>query len=302
MVSEPQTIQEHLQLLSISGILALLSSSIASRCGFFQIQQRPYPPLINLWELIGAFVVFLVVSLFVVPLIAVLWVGSPEEVSELDIVAQGWFNVLSMALSAFGVLGYYRILEKRVRNAVWRSSPAALLPDPAANPSSTQIAFLQPLKQILFGASAWFVSYPIMLAAGQSVSILMLLFYAPSSTEQVAVRYLRQTMEYPPLFISTAFLIIALVPIVEEVLFRGFLQTWLLGFLKRKNAIIITSVIFSLFHFSTSQGQNNVELLVSLFTLSCFLGFVYERQQSLWASIGLHMMFNGISVLFLTIQ
>ena len=160
----------------------------------------------------------------------------------------------------------------------------------------------QSAKDFFIGFCAWFVGYPIMLVVGQLASILTLIFFLPSTVEQVAVRYLRQIMDYPVLFISTSLLIVFVVPIVEETLFRGFLQTWLRKWLSRTGAIIVSSLIFALFHYSSSQGQNNIELLCSLFTLSCFLGFVYERQQSLWASIGLHTTFNGISVLALTIQ
>ena len=60
---------------------------------------------------------------------------------------------------------------------------------------------------------------------------------------------------------------------------------------------MIASLIFAAFHFSTSQGLNNIELLVSLFVLSCFLGFLYERQESLLASMALHATFNAISIL-----
>ncbi|MEN9654812.1 MAG: hypothetical protein RL235_924, partial [Chlamydiota bacterium] len=41
----------------------------------------------------------------------------------------------------------------------------------------------------------------------------------------------------------------------------------------------------------------NIPIIAALFTFSLFLGYVYERQRALIAPMGLHAMFNGISVL-----
>ena len=131
----------------------------------------------------------------------------------------------------------------------------------------------------------------------QILEIFSLFFPAPE--EQIAVKYLRTVAQFPLLFTVASLLIVFIVPIAEELLFRGFLQTWLKQKVGWGKAILITSIIFSLFHFSTQQGAHNLSLLSSLFILSCFLGFLYERQQSLFASIALHMVFNGVSILLL---
>ncbi|MBI3211827.1 MAG: CPBP family intramembrane metalloprotease [Simkania negevensis] len=49
----------------------------------------------------------------------------------------------------------------------------------------------------------------------------------------------------------------------------------------------------TLFHLSSSQGVGNI----SLFIFALYLGFLYEKQCSLFASIALHMTFNSISVI-----
>jgi uncharacterized protein len=67
-------------------------------------------------------------------------------------------------------------------------------------------------------------------------------------------------------------------------------------------SILLASLIFAFFHFSYSQGIDNIEVITSLFVFSCFLGFVYERQQSLWASVGLHALFNAISVVLIVLE
>ena len=62
-----------------------------------------------------------------------------------------------------------------------------------------------------------------------------------------------------------------------------------------KKAIVFSALCFALFHYAPSQGMGNISLLATLFLFALFLGFIYERQASLFASIGLHMTFNAVS-------
>lgn len=89
--------------------------------------------------------------------------------------------------------------------------------------------------------------------------------------------------------ILTAVFAVLIVPVFEEMLFRGFLQTsvrsltgspWL--------AIVLTSLFFSILHPLTHAP--------ALFALSCGLGYAYERSGSLLRSILMHVLFNGLSV------
>ena len=91
------------------------------------------------------------------------------------------------------------------------------------------------------------------------------------------------------------FTILIAAPIIEEFLFRGCLMTYLKRYMPPKGAITLSALCFSLFHFAPSQGFGNISLVASLFVLALFLGFIYERQASLFASIGLHMTFNAVS-------
>ncbi len=97
--------------------------------------------------------------------------------------------------------------------------------------------------------------------------------------------------------ISLLFLILIMGPLVEEILFRGFLQNYLKKFLKVKWAILITSLLFAALHFDRSSGLNNIPLIASLLVFSLYLGYLYQREGTLFASFGLHMTFNLISML-----
>ena len=80
-------------------------------------------------------------------------------------------------------------------------------------------------------------------------------------------------------------------------LFRGFLQTYIRKHLGPKQAIVITSLCFSFFHYASGQGLGNIMIITSLFVLALFLGFLYEKQGSLLAPMVLHASFNTISVI-----
>lgn len=131
-----------------------------------------------------------------------------------------------------------------------------------------------------------------MLASGVSY-----LIWGKYGVQQLAVQELERDFEHPVLFVLMAITVTTIVPFVEELLFRGFMQNWLRKYIGRGRAIFLTAFIFACFHYSHGQGIGNFELIISLFSLSLFLGYIYERQQTLWASIGLHSTFNAISVI-----
>ncbi len=59
-------------------------------------------------------------------------------------------------------------------------------------------------------------------------------------------------------------------------------------------AVIVVSVLFALMHF-------HLPSFVPLFMLSAILCLTYWRTSSLWTSIGVHMIFNAVSILALNI-
>ena len=90
------------------------------------------------------------------------------------------------------------------------------------------------------------------------------------------------------IFITTA----AIVPIVEEMLFRGLFQTMVRSFLDRAwVAIILSSALFAIVH-------QNKEHWPALFVLSMCLGYSYEKSGSLLRPIFIHSIFNAASIIF----
>ncbi|MBM4102577.1 MAG: CPBP family intramembrane metalloprotease [Planctomycetes bacterium] len=89
------------------------------------------------------------------------------------------------------------------------------------------------------------------------------------------------------------FLIIAtlfIVPVFEELLFRGLLQSTLTAYLARPWAsIALTSMAFAAMHPGTH--------FFGIFALSCCLGYAYEKSGSILRPIFIHVLFNSASVL-----
>lgn len=287
-------LNEHLQILGSGLILLILMLLIFWRTGFFHLPKeagRTSTPLISTFDLIGAFFIVFSIEIFIAPLISLFWVsfqkGKILDETQLIInpITEGWINIFAIWASAIGIFVYLFSLPAYKRWDLWGKE--------------ANTGLKNKIKNFLIGSLTWLLSYPILITWGQVVTIILLFQFGTFHIEQVAVQHLKKTMSAPILFWVTVVSIIFIVPMIEETLFRGFLQGWLKGWLGRTKAIIITALIFSLFHFASSQGIENIELISSLFILGCFLGFLYERQRSLLAPIGLHSTFNAISVLMI---
>ena len=84
-------------------------------------------------------------------------------------------------------------------------------------------------------------------------------------------------------------LVVCVVPVFEEMLFRGLMQSslraWLPGVWP---AILITSALFAMVHSLTHT--------LGIFALSCAMGYAYERSGSLFRPMVMHVLFNAVSV------
>jgi uncharacterized protein len=150
---------------------------------------------------------------------------------------------------------------------------------------------------IAMGLLTFFVAFPVIALIGECVDMLLYAFFGLENYEQVAVRYLKTNISSARAMLIPLFTILIAAPTIEEFLFRGCLQTFLKNKMSIKKAIFSSSLCFALFHFAPTQGLGNISLIISLFSFALFLGFIYERQASLFASISLHITFNGFSTI-----
>lgn len=87
------------------------------------------------------------------------------------------------------------------------------------------------------------------------------------------------------------FTAVVAVPFIEELIFRGMIQTMLRSYIvKPWPAIFLASLVFVVFHANAPHWP-------ALFVLSLCLGYTYEKSGSLFRSIFVHALFNAMSVI-----
>ncbi len=83
---------------------------------------------------------------------------------------------------------------------------------------------------------------------------------------------------------------ILVIPVFEEILFRGFFQSMIRSFvLSPWISILVTSVFFAIVHSNAGHWP-------ALFVLAMCLGYSYEKSGSLFRPIFIHSLFNAISI------
>ncbi|MBI5273220.1 MAG: CPBP family intramembrane metalloprotease [Chlamydiia bacterium] len=197
------------------------------------------------------------------------------------IATAAWLNFLTSFLIVCLVGLYCLYIPKAIFGKLWRKDFA---------PPYTQ--------DVQFALWAWIISFPLVLFLNQVLDLMIhLLFHVQQLPDQRAVQFLKMTFQEPQYFLLTVITIVLFAPLIEEILFRGFLQSFIRQHLGSKSAILITALLFSLFHYSPEQRLANIPIIGSLFGLALFLGFLYERQGALAAPMILHASFNAVSVL-----
>ena len=82
-----------------------------------------------------------------------------------------------------------------------------------------------------------------------------------------------------------------LAPLVEELLYRVVLQTALLKIVPPREAIITVALIFSVMH--------QLPDAIPIFPLALILGYAYQQRRSFLTIVLIHVLFNGVNLLFL---
>lgn len=153
----------------------------------------------------------------------------------------------------------------------------------------------QPVPSFLKGALSYLVVWPFVFLWAFAVEWVLKNVLGVELHDQDAVQILKMKKGSIPLI---AFICL-IVPMIEEILFRGYLQQGLKSVISERKAIVLTALIFALFHFSPGQSGSNITIVSSLFLLACVMGYLVERTGSLWSSIGLHATFNTVSSIFI---
>ena len=137
-------------------------------------------------------------------------------------------------------------------------------------------------------------AWPLMMAA-ITMTLIFAKLISGQEYEMQQHQQLEMITEYPqlPLRIMIVFVAVVIAPLLEEMLFRGFIQTAIRSFFNIRNsawpAIAASSVFFAIMHANPGHWP-------ALFILGVCLGYSYEKSGSLFRPIFIHLFFNASSV------
>jgi membrane protease YdiL (CAAX protease family) len=98
--------------------------------------------------------------------------------------------------------------------------------------------------------------------------------------------------DHDSVVILTGIAIVFMAPIAEEIFFRGFIYGGLRRYLNLPIAGLLSGSLFAMAH-------GDPGLIAPFAGVGLVLAFVYEKSGTLWASIGVHFVFNSISFMLL---
>ncbi len=149
----------------------------------------------------------------------------------------------------------------------------------------------QDIQYVIMGLFAYYIAYIIV--------ILLVKQIAPLDFEQ------KQEIGFDTsttgIGIVCAFMaLVVLPPIVEEILFRGFLYTRFKEVLPKYAAAFTVSVLFGAAHLQFGSGNALLWVAaIDTFVLSLMLVYLREKTGKIWAGVGVHALKNFVAFLIL---
>lgn len=192
--------------------------------------------------------------------------------------AMQYINIAIVDVVSVGLV--YRLL--RLRKVKWAS-----------------IGWVRPRLRDTWYAALGFVVYALLLALLTDLVSRLVPGIDMNGRQELGFDTYTAGKALIPIFIS----LVILPPLVEETLARGVLYAGLRTRLSFIVSAIITSALFGLAHILGGQpGTLLWVAVIDMFTLSMVMCYVREKTGSLWPSIGMHVIKNGLAFYFLFIR
>ncbi len=147
---------------------------------------------------------------------------------------------------------------------------------------------------------------PVVLKANLMFGLLVKLA-GSSGVHQLPLRVLLHSFYDSPVKFLRIFLRITYVaPLIEEIIFRGFLQEKIrdvqaILFKDKEETtiskiirVVIQALVFSLCHFHPLQGLANIPILIGTFIFGFYMGLNKEKEKTLWTSMTIHGSVNTV--------
>jgi membrane protease YdiL (CAAX protease family) len=131
---------------------------------------------------------------------------------------------------------------------------------------------------------AWLLLVPLLLALGGVWKALCNGLGIELAAEQDVLARLRELER--PAWIQALLVAVLVAPLLEEIVFRGFLQRCFVGWLGPSSGVIASAVLFAV-------GFHDFSVFLPLFALALLLGALRQATDSLWPSILVHAASNG---------
>ncbi|MBS0628977.1 MAG: CPBP family intramembrane metalloprotease [Verrucomicrobia bacterium] len=275
----------------MTGILLILwafaANWLAYTKGFYQLpkQQGKDRAVVTGLQLLGVFILYLlltyVISRFILLAIQTMLKNQNPSITTLPISAITGLQ-FGVMLILFYILQWFMFGRDQISyRKIWK--------DRTHTPSSSI------WLDLWIGGITWLMSFPLVSILIDLLDVVMKQLFQLEDYEQNAVKFVKVAMNTPLSLTFALLSVLIMAPLLEEFIFRGVVQTYLRRRIGPKAAILLSAFIFAIFHYSAGHSLGNVSLIFSLLILGTFLGFLYERQGSLWAPIGLHIAFNSVS-------
>lgn len=250
--------------------LSLIQIPLAPRMRAWLLRAAPRPQPIFAWIDLAALIVGFIVGQMLVLLGAAYVINGSFDVSE-------------------DLMEKLTVVQLLTMTAVGQLVPALLVLLFAATRKGGMgtlgLTRLTPGWRPIYGVGRYLLALPMVFGFAMLSSYLFLKVAGKLPEQEIAV-LIEEGIREQPLLI--ALFAVGLVPLLEEILFRGFLLELLLPRVGRAAAVLVSSVIFAALH--------GPEAFLPIFGLALILGIIKLETRSLavcWVVHGLH---NGASM------
>jgi uncharacterized protein len=145
-------------------------------------------------------------------------------------------------------------------------------------------------NDVKFGLKHYFIVLPFIVVAGFVVDFISRKFGRPLEQQEIIKRVLEEDSSSVLIFMF--FFGILAAPVIEELLFRGFIQPAVRTSFGKLRAILISGLLFATVHL-------NVYVFLQIFLLGLLLAYLFEKTGSLIAPITVHIFHNTATLAFL---
>jgi membrane protease YdiL (CAAX protease family) len=213
-----------------------------------------------------------------------------------DLVVFGIFFALTVLLLPVSVLRVWHIFDPALRVSNLTATDQVVLQGLMNLVIVGFIVFLIRVvhRQSVVGTIHWFKNYQfgtgflISLGATLAISVLIVSSFFPSGEQPPIERLLSSTSA---VYVFAIFGI-AVAPLFEEIIFRGFLFKVLSDMRGSGTAVSVTAILFALLHLPQLWGSWAGVVLI--FVVGYVLSFVRQRSNSLIPSFIIHTSYNSM--------